>query len=225
LTLPDLEPLQYGNLWLLNHGDLEEGNGVINTIVCGAARPSDLDEVAVAAHLYDSNRAEMLDKVRNVSKRLRAEEVKVLGKDWVDSWHEGLPNCLTLDDPYQFGQMVWMHNIIKSFGMLDFSKDRNSTFDTNMKSWDFEKRPRDNIQKMIGRWGYMPGIAFEPGKDYTKYLDRVPDKNKSKVLDALLFTHNLCSSSGDTSSIEMIPEEWETAYDMRPWTEYPMQKK
>ncbi len=219
-----MEPLQYGNLFLLNHGDLEEGNGVISTIVCGAARPSDLDEVCVAAHLYDTNKAETLQKVRNVFERLKAEELEVLGEDWIESWHEGLPNCLTLDDPYQFGQMVWMHNIIKAFGMLDYSKDRYGTFDGNIKKWDFEKRPRDNIQKMVTMWGYMPGIAFEPDKDYTDYLRNVPEKNKGKVLEALRFTHNLCSSSGDKSSIE-IPEEWETAYDMRPWTEFPMQKK
>lgn len=197
----------------------------------------------------------MLEKVRNVSKRLHAAEVEALGEDWIKSWHKGLTNCETVNDPYQFGQMVWMHNskqrlsahqqdrltrtlnsltnltkthlfqfaVIKSFGMLDFAKDRYGTFDGNLKRWDFEKPASENIQKMIGGWGYMPGVAIEPGKDYTKYLTNVPEKNKPKVLEALQFTFDVCSSSSDKSSIE-IPEEWETAYDMRPWNEYPRQK-
>ena len=107
--------------------------------------------------------------------------------------------------------------------MLDFAIDRYGTFDGNLKKWNFEKTPRENIQKMRGSWGYMPGIAYEPGKNYNGYLVKVPEKNKAKVLEALQFTHEFCSANSDKSCVE-IPEEWKTAYDMRPWTECPRQK-
>ena len=107
--------------------------------------------------------------------------------------------------------------------MLDFAKDRYGTFDNNLKRWDFSKPARENIQKMRGGWGYMPGIAYEPGQNYDSYLSKVPGKNKAQVLEALQFTHDLCSSSSSDKSIE-IPDDWKTAYDMRPWTEFPRQK-
>jgi len=70
---------------------------------------------------------------------------------------------------------------------------------------------------------FIPGLAYETGKDYSKYLVNVPEKNKVKVLEALQFAHDFCSTTSDKPSID-IPEEWKTAYDMRPWTEFPMQK-
>lgn len=66
----------------------------------------------------------------------------------------------------------------------------------------------------------MPGIT--PDKDYIDLLDEVPDENKEKVIGAIDFVFNLCSSSSDTC--DEIPKEWETAYDMRPWTAFPERK-
>lgn len=110
LTLPDMEPIQYGSLWLLNHEQIDSDNIPVHTIVCGAARPSDLDEFAVAAYLHATNNADVLQKVNNVAKRLRDAQVEALGQDWMDSWYEGLPNSVTDNDPYQFGQIVSMYN-------------------------------------------------------------------------------------------------------------------
>ena len=44
LTLPDLEPISYGTLWLWHHEHHDQDRTHIHTIVCGAARPSDLDQ-------------------------------------------------------------------------------------------------------------------------------------------------------------------------------------
>jgi hypothetical protein len=50
----------------------------------------------------------------------------------------------------------------------------------------------------------------------------VPEGNKEKVMEAIKFLHKCCSSTvadkGD------IPDEWQTAYDMRPWTAFPERK-
>jgi len=219
LTLPDMEPIQYGSLWLFNHEELGEDNAPIHTIVCGAARPSDLDEPAVAAYLHGHRKNEMLGRVRAVEKRLHDAMLEAHGEDWVKNWHEGVPNCSTLEDPYNFGQMLSLYNIIKAWGMLEYSRSRYGTFDGNLKKWDWEKPVSENIQG-IGSWKYMPGLALEPGKDYLKYLENVPDDRKEKVLEALQFAHKFCSTTSDKSSFE-VPKEWETAYDMRPWTAFP----
>lgn len=221
LTLPDLEPIHYGSLWLF-HLEHLDSSLVAHTIVCGAARPSDLDEPAYAAYLFANQKEESLQKVRNVAKRLQEAEIEALGEDWVHSWYKGLPNCHGDDQIHPFGQMVWLHNIIKAWGLWDFAKDRYATFDGNTKGWDPNLSNEENIQKKYIMYGYMPGVAYEEGKDYSEVLVNVPEGNKEKVLEAIRFTHKYCSSTvtdrGD------IPDEWQTAYDMRPWTAFPERK-
>jgi hypothetical protein len=72
---------------------------------------------------------------------------------------------------------------------------------------------------------YMPGVAIEEGKDYSHLLSNVPEENKEKVLEALDFVRRICSKHSDNKDIPFIEPEWETSYDMRPWTAYPDQKK
>mmetsp|Transcript_28287 Transcript_28287/g.41959 ORF Transcript_28287/g.41959 Transcript_28287/m.41959 type:complete len:492 (-) Transcript_28287:43-1518(-) len=228
LTLPEMEPIDYGSQWLFNHGELDEENAPVHTMTIGAARPSDLDEPAIAAFLHanvnanTTNREEMIKKVKIVSKRLYEAEVEALGEDWVKNWWVNVPNCDTVNDAYNFGQMVWLHNIVKAWGMLDFAKDRYAVFDGNLKKWDFDRSTRENIEKMRSGWGYCPGLAYEPGKDFSKYLEKVPEENREKVMKAIQFAFEHCSSSSDKSST-VVPSEWETAYDMRPWLEFPRQ--
>ncbi len=104
--------------------------------------------------------------------------------------------------------------------MLEYARDRYGTFDGNIKKWNWDKTVRENVEKSIIGWGYMPGIALEEGKDYSDYLNDVPDENKERVKEALWFVHKYCSKSSDRSSLT-IPKEWETAYDARAWVAYP----
>jgi predicted aldo/keto reductase-like oxidoreductase/phage gpG-like protein len=220
LTLPDLEPIQYGPLWLMSHEHMDEQNAPIHTMTIGAARPSDLDEPFVTAYMFAKRREEMLVKVQNVAKRLHDREVAVLGEEWVQNWHKGLRNCLTENDAYEFGQIVWCHNLIKAFGMLDYAKDRYAPFDNNFAGWDFKLSNNENIMKSRIGWGYCPGIATprDIGVDYASLLSEVPENQKAKILEAIYFTYSYCSKKS-TENVS-IPEGWECAYDMRPWTAF-----
>ena len=221
LTLPDLEPIQYGPLWLMSHEYLDEKNAPIHTMTIGAARPSDLDEPFVTAYLFAKRKEEMLVKVQNVARRLHERELEVLGEDWVRDWHKGLRNCSTEDDAYQFGQIVWCYNLIKAFGMLDYAKDRYANFDKSYESWDFKLSNNENVMKSRYGWGYVPGIATpsDKGVDYASLLPEVPKNQIEKVLEAIRFVHSYCSKNS-TANLT-TPEGWETAYDMRPWTAFP----
>ena len=128
LTLPELEPIQFGSLWLWAHEELDEEKAPIHTFTVGAARPSDLDEPAVAAYLFKTRKETMLSKVKAVVKKLDDAQVEALGEDWVKTWYEGVPNCLTENDKFNFGQIVSLYNLIKSFGMLGYAKDRYGKF-------------------------------------------------------------------------------------------------
>ena len=215
MILPDLEPIQYGPLWLWNHEHIDEQSAPIHTITIGAARPSDLDEPVIAAYMMANRKEEMIEKVKNVSKRLHDAEVDALGKDWIENWHKGIVN-----DVYSFGQIVWCHNLIKAYGMLDYAKDRYAVFDKNLQSWDFELSREENIGKSRIGWGYTPGIATRLGSDYSPLLPNVPEKQKEQILKAIEFTYLHCSNNNTAAKLA-IPEECECAYDMRPWTAFP----
>ena len=220
LTLPELEPMAYGSLWLWSHEHHDPQSAPIHTFTVGAARPSDLDEPVVAAHWYAHRKEEMIARVKGISKRLEEAAVRELGRDWWNGWWKGVPNCVTEDDAYQLGQIVWLHNIVKSFGMLSYAKDRYGTFDGNLKKWDFALSNRENIDKMERGWGYMPGIATQPGADYADLLQGLGETQKEKVIAALEFAHKYCSKQSREKHLE-VPDDWKPAYDMRPWTAFP----
>jgi hypothetical protein len=79
----------------------------------------------------------------------------------------------------------------------------------------------------------MPGGAYDASHDYTADLMDVPDANKARVLEAMKFVHEWCSPNtqgavgsdekkeGDETTRKVNPLEWQTAYDMRPWTAFP----
>ncbi len=220
LTLPDLEPMAHGSLWLWNHDELVSSDAKIHTIVCGAARPSDLDQPAVAAYFHQKKKNEMLEKTRKVTKRLHETSLAELGEDWLNTWHVGLPNCSSYEGKYQFAQIVGLYNLLKSYGMLGYCKDRYSAFEGNLQKWDDNLTMKENIENN-GGWGWCPGLDIDPeSNEYTEELSNVPDENKSKVLEALKIVKKYCKKDSSLS----IPNEWETAYDMRPWNAFPERK-
>jgi len=223
LTLPELEPIHFGSLWLWYHENMDEEHAPVHTFTVGAARPSDLDDPAIAAYLFRTKKDEMMQKVQPVTKKLDQASVEALGEDWMKSWFKGVPNCVREGvDIYQFGQIISLHNMIKSWGMLDYARERYRTFDANLSKWNFNLSPTENYGPFKGGWGYMPGITPDPSKDYSDLLSQVPEKNKPKVVEAINFVFKYCSKWARKDSSPMdIPKEWETAYDMRPWTSFP----
>jgi hypothetical protein len=65
----------------------------------------------------------------------------------------------------------------------------------------------------------MPGITPAVDLDYTELLSKVPEINKEKVLEAIEFVYKFCSKSSEACMD--VPDEWQTAYDMRPWCAFP----
>lgn len=233
ITLPTLEPINYGALWLWSHAEQQQQNNSntnaaanvppdIHTIVNGAARPSDLDQAAVAAYMYGTDKRRMVQKVNTVNQRLREVAVKTFDEDWIDTWFYGVPNCSTDDDKIMFGQMVWMYNLVKTFGMLEFCKDRYANFESNTQRWNLTLTTPENIHN-ISSWYMMPGCEIDPQESYSMELADVPKEHLARVLDALSFVYKFCSHHSNNSKdiSGNIPADWGTAYDMRPWAAFP----
>lgn len=229
LTLPEFEPMTYGSLWLwLYHlHKAQTATPMCHTIVCGAARPSDLDQPILASFkmISDGERQANLAKIVKVSERLYDRMVEALpgGKRWVDTWHVGLPNWYHSKRATQHGNIVWLYNIIHAFGLLDFAKDRYVPLEPRVKKWDESKSKEENVKEYGGGFNWTPGNGIDPNIDYSDDFKDCPAENREQLKEAVLLLHKWCHKpkEGETPDHGECPYEWETAYDMRPWTAFP----
>jgi uncharacterized protein len=235
LCLPDMEPMEFGSAWLWNHVTLE--GSPLHTIVVGAARPADLDQGAVAAYMQGTQPESTLAKVRAVSGRLERAQEDALSQEWLATCYTGILKSDVSHHQVEHNQIIWCYNIIKSFGMLQFAKDRYGSLEGNREKWDYEKSAEDNIEILKGfGWGYVPGLSLQDGVDYFDDFVDVPEANKAKVLEAEAFVHKWCKKSGKITNVENgthgkdearvevnleTPLEWKTAYAMKPWPDFP----
>lgn len=217
LTLPEMEPIDFGSYWLWYHKNHMKGDEAhADTIVCGAARPSDLDQPVLAALRTVSEPSAVEADFKEVCRRIQ-ERKEIFGKEWAETWHVGLPNYShSPQKGTQVGNMVWLYNIVHMFGLLDFAKDRYATLTGNLAKWDQAKSWKENVFANPG-FNWMPGCAFDPSADYTEELKDVPEKNLPRVKEAMEFVRKWCVPDNP----DVIPVEWQTAYDMRPWTAFP----
>jgi len=313
LTLPEMEPMTFKSLWLWNHHRIYQELPQLHTYTVGAARPADLDQPAFAAYLHATKPDEILNKTTNVTKRLDDAKEKALGKEWVANWWKGLPKATGSKYQVEHNQIVWIYNLISSFGLFEFGKARYHSFENNEAKWDETKSLEENIAN-IGKngWGFVPGTCgnarndgfglrhfcfscfagssfcdaqthlltfsfipsphllgrpLKPDTDYSEDLANVPPENKKRVLEAEGFVYQWCHKEDEKEAVETgvsngplkrtrsffrrtfsvssqmfripsyleaeikeaaeeaepFPEEWETAYDLRPWPDYPDQ--
>ena len=218
ITLPEMEPINFGALWLWVHDKLDDEAAPIHTITCGVARPSDFDQPMVVAikELAPENKNLAIEKVKTILERCEKAKEKAVGKEFLQTWHNGILNGYSNTYGAQLGCIAWYSIIIKSFGMVQYSKDRYEAMEGSLKSWNFDKSLDENINIALGNfWGWMPGCAFKPGTDYSPDLKNCPEENRAKLLENIEFAHNLISNN---ESPKDLPIAWEEAYDMRPWT-------
>eukprot|EP00527_Entomoneis_sp_CCMP2396_P005820 CAMPEP_0198150638 /NCGR_PEP_ID=MMETSP1443-20131203/51786_1 /TAXON_ID=186043 /ORGANISM="Entomoneis sp., Strain CCMP2396" /LENGTH=561 /DNA_ID=CAMNT_0043816009 /DNA_START=60 /DNA_END=1742 /DNA_ORIENTATION=+ len=230
LTLPDLEPMAFESMRIWNHHHLFEDLN-IHTYTAGAARPSDLDQSAVAAYLHDTQNDRMVQKLKRVSQRLLDEREKVLGKEWADTWWKGLSKADGNKHHVEHNQIMWFYNCLHSFGLYHFTKARYHSFENNLKNWKDDLSDDENVKKLQPGWGFVPGLPLKPGVDYSGDFTNVPGENKQRVLEAEAFVLDWLATAANKTKVDpkdehdaykkakteakVIPEDWQDAYDMR----------
>lgn len=228
LTLPEMEPIDYGASWLLHHDSLVNEGAKINTMTIGAARPSDLDQPAISA----IKMSESLPKCQIIQNRLTNKMSDTFGESFAKTWFQGVPHSYKVDDGAHLSQILSLAVVTKAYGLLDYGKERYGCMTGHKKGWDSSLSKEDNIQKrMAFGFSWMPGCEYDKDFDYSDALKNVPSENKAKVTELLEFAHDLFSpASSDENKKEDekkeelsngIPFEYETSYDMRPWTAFP----
>jgi len=92
----------------------------IHTISLGVVRPSDFDaHLAILPHL-----AKASEVIAPVLQRLHDEAVLQLGADWVDHWHEGLPDVDDVPGNVNLYHILRMLNMAKAYDMSGYGKMR-----------------------------------------------------------------------------------------------------
>ena len=242
LHSPSLNPIEFTACWLWQH-ELHSDSSV-HTIVCGAARPSDLDEAAIASFgsmtkeckgerankkpntntntntKTLTNPPSRTDLVRATDQKLKNSFDSALGKEWGQMWHVGVPNCFQTQSGVNFTLAIWLYNIIEAFGMLEYARERYKVTVGNREKWDKSATYEENMEK--GDWGYCPGNAVELDEEYDTELKDVPTENRAKVLAGIRRAHKLCTMSPkEDGESELVKEDWAAAHDLRPWTAFP----
>ena len=234
LTLPEFEPMAFGSLWLwqyhLHQKTPASSSGpMAHTMTIGAARPSDLDQPILASFkmIQDDSQAssELLANTNRVSERLqqRMESALPGGAKWAENWHVGLPNWYHAKFGTQHGNIVWLYNLIHAYGLLDFAKERYATLEPRTAKWDDSKPKDENVAQYGGVWHWVPGSGVSSDHDYTEDFANCPEENRQQLKEAVAFVHKWCRPVQKDEEGEKlnVPYEWETAYDMRPWTAFP----
>lgn len=108
-----LSPIVFNDLFCLSHPQ-------VHTLSIGAARPDDFDEHLKALPLLD----QVETVLPPILERLEAEAIRVLGKDWVTSWEEGLPSLDEVPGRVNVRTILWLRNLTLAYDMVDYARVR-----------------------------------------------------------------------------------------------------
>jgi len=112
LTAP-YHPMVFNGLFCLARPE-------VHTLSCGAARPSDFD-----VHLQT---AALLDRAAEISgpiaEALDAEMRRVLGREWMETWHAGLPAWDHTPGEVNIPWILRLRNLALAFDMVEYGKMR-----------------------------------------------------------------------------------------------------
>lgn len=116
-TLADLtapyHPMVFNGLFCLSRPE-------VHTLSCGAAKPSDFDIHLQTAELSD-RAAEIAGPI---AEKLDAEMQRVLGREWLETWHVGLPAWDRTPGEINIPWILRLRNLALAFDMIEYGKMR-----------------------------------------------------------------------------------------------------
>jgi uncharacterized protein len=108
-----LTPMQFNDLYCLARPE-------VHTLSCGASRPTDFDEHVAALKYYDR----IPETIAPIEKRLRAEMVAVLGRDWCERWFEDLPHYVDVPGEINVMEILRLWTYAQPLGLQSWAKMR-----------------------------------------------------------------------------------------------------
>ena len=139
----DLTPIEFALLY----GWKKIG---FHTASIGIARPSDLDEVLAASRkmaLEEQGEIDVDHLLQVAMDKLETRANERLGKEWVEKGLLNLPSPFDEStDGIAVGHILWLHNLLVSYGMYEYCRDRYSNLVE--ASWNKKKTFQENADAM-----------------------------------------------------------------------------
>jgi hypothetical protein len=130
-----LHPMVFNGLFCLSRPE-------VHTLSCGAATPMDFD-----IHLETAEFSEEAAGIAGpIEQRLDEEMDRVLGKEWVEFWDEGLPEWFETPGELNIPWILRLRNLALAFDLVEFGKLRYNLFD-NGEHWFPGKQVR-NLEQL-----------------------------------------------------------------------------
>ncbi|MGK7905744.1 MAG: aldo/keto reductase [Synechococcus sp.] len=147
-----LSPMVFNDLFCLSHPQ-------VHTLSLGAARPSDFDEHMNVLPLLDKADEVLPD----ILDRLHQRMIDTFGREWVDSWQEGLPSHEDTPGGMNIPTILWLRNLALAYDMVEYGKARYNLL-TNAGHW-FPGGKAENVsaQKLAGCLAHSPHRDRIPG--------------------------------------------------------------
>jgi predicted aldo/keto reductase-like oxidoreductase len=108
-----LTPMQFNDLYCLARAE-------VHTLSVGAARPTDFDEHVAGLRHY----GEAAALTAPIAARIRTEMERVLGADWVNGWHHGLPEWTDVPGDINLHEILRLWTYAKSLDLVAFGRMR-----------------------------------------------------------------------------------------------------
>ncbi|MBW4520930.1 MAG: aldo/keto reductase [Scytolyngbya sp. HA4215-MV1] len=108
-----LSPIVFNDLFCLSHPQ-------VHTLSVGASRPEDFDE-----HLKTLSSLDRATEILPpITERLEQAAISRLGKDWMKTWHIGLPTPEATPHRINIPVILWLRNLAIAYDMVDYAKMR-----------------------------------------------------------------------------------------------------
>eukprot|EP00658_Telonema_sp_P-2_P040155 TRINITY_DN28723_c0_g2_i2.p1 TRINITY_DN28723_c0_g2~~TRINITY_DN28723_c0_g2_i2.p1 ORF type:complete len:287 (-),score=66.33 TRINITY_DN28723_c0_g2_i2:335-1195(-) len=141
-----LEPIEFNTIWLWSQPG-------VHTVSVGAARPSDMDQPLAAAQKLLTPHGPLA--MAAAEARLRSAYLQEVGDE---DWQQNLPDCFETRTGVGVCYIVWLHGLVKAWGLLEYAKDRYKMLVSNLEEWD----ERQSWEVNQAAWSWAPGNAYRP---------------------------------------------------------------
>ncbi len=158
-----LSPMIFNDLFCLSHPE-------VHTLSIGAACPDDFAE-----HLktldYLGSAQQTQETLAPVLATLQGAMVEALGEEWVKRWTVGLPSWENTPGQINIRKILWLHNLVKGFDLVNYSKMRY------------------NLLGNGGHW--FPGQPYQEGERQALKAVLARSPLQERVLDTLVETDRI----------------------------------